>query len=182
MNPRIINGSAKGKTLDVPKGVRPITDQGKSAMFSMLADDILDKRILDLFAGTGSIGLEALSRGAKSCIFVDKDKKVVETIKANAELTGLSSQSQIVKMAVGKFVDSQLPEEYDIVFAGPPYPYYKRLSFLEKLLIKIEPLVSRGGGILIQHPQNIPIIKTEGLKHADTRCFGQVCFTTWVKM
>jgi 16S rRNA (guanine(966)-N(2))-methyltransferase RsmD len=182
MNPRIINGSAKGINLEVQEGVRPITDQAKAAMFSMLADDILDKRILDLFAGTGSIGLEALSRGAKSCIFVDKDRKVVETIKKNTELTGLSRQSQVVKMAVGKFVDSQLPEEYDVVFAGPPYPYYKRRSFLEKFLIKIEPLVSQGGGILIQHPQKIPMMKIDGLKHADTRCFGQVCISTWVKM
>ncbi len=182
MKPRIIGGSAKDIKLEVPKGTRPITEQAKSAMFSMLSDDILDKRILDLFAGSGSIGLEALSRGAKSCTFVDKGYHIAQMLKKNIDRSGLSGQSQVVKMGVSSFIDSQITEEYDIIFSDPPFKYFKKRNYIENFIKRLSSLIPDGGGIIIKHPNKVELPDTEELVLADTRCFGQMCFSIWVKM
>jgi 16S rRNA (guanine(966)-N(2))-methyltransferase RsmD len=183
MNPRIITGSAKGVVLEVCPGVtKPITDQLKSSMFSMLADDILDKNIVDLYAGTGSLGLEALSRGARACVFVENNSDVVEILKQNIEKTKLEEKSQISKMGVSTFIDLQQDEQYDIVFAGPPFPYFKRKKPIQKFLAKAIRIIPSGGGIVLQHPPKQNLDNFENLKLADTRCFGNSCFSIWVKM
>lgn len=182
MSPQIIAGSAKGIKLEVPKGCRPITNTAKSAMFSMLADDIIDKRILDLYAGSGSLGLEALSRGAKSCVFVDNSFHASEILRINTQKTGLELSSQIVKMGVGPFVDDQPPETFDIVFADPPFDILRRKNSVLKLIPRYLHLIPEGGGLLIKHPKECLPESYENLKLADTRCFGQSCFSTWVKM
>lgn len=182
MNPRIITGSAKGTSLNVHPATKPITDQLKASMFSMLSDDILDKNTVDLYAGTGSIGLEALSRGAKSCVFVENNKEVVEILKDNINRSKLESKSQISKMGVSTFIDNSEDEQFDIVFAGPPFPYYKKKKPILKFLEKAERLIPQGGGIILQHPPGQKPSNLGTLKLADTRCFGQSCFSIWVKM
>lgn len=121
---RIITGSAKGKKLLSPEGesTRPTSDRIKGAMFSSIQFDIEDRRVLDLFAGTGQLGLEALSRGAASCTFVEMDRDVMELIKKNARSTGffdvcryaVSDWRNFIRKAAGRDV-------YDLVFIDPPY-------------------------------------------------------------
>lgn len=121
---RIITGSAKGKKLLSPEGesTRPTSDRIKGAMFSSIQFDIEDRRVLDLFAGTGQLGLEALSRGAASCTFVEMDRDVMELIKKNAKSTGffdvcryaVSDWRNFIRKASGRDV-------YDLVFIDPPY-------------------------------------------------------------
>jgi len=121
---RIITGSAKGKKLLSPEGeaTRPTSDRIKGAMFSSIQFDIEHRRVLDLFAGTGQLGLEALSRGAASCTFVELDREVMELIKKNARSTGffevcryaVSDWRNFIRKASGRDV-------YDLVFIDPPY-------------------------------------------------------------
>lgn len=121
---RIITGSAKGKKLLSPEGesTRPTSDRIKGAMFSSIQFDIEDRRVLDLFAGTGQLGLEALSRGAASCTFVEMDRDVMEIVKKNAKSTGffevcryaVSDWRNYIRKAAGRDV-------YDLVFIDPPY-------------------------------------------------------------
>ena len=121
---RIITGSAKGKKLLSPEGesTRPTSDRIKGAMFSSIQFDIENRRVLDLFAGTGQLGLEALSRGAESCTFVEMDRDVMEIIKKNARATGffevcryaVSDWRNFIRKAAGR-------EVYDLVFIDPPY-------------------------------------------------------------
>lgn len=121
---RIITGSAKGKKLLSPEGesTRPTSDRIKGAMFSAIQFDLENRRVLDLFAGTGQLGLEALSRGAESCTFVEMDRDVMEIIKKNAKSTGffevcryaVSDWRNFIRKAAGRDV-------YDLVFIDPPY-------------------------------------------------------------
>ncbi len=132
---RVIAGSAGGVPLAVPKkGVRPTMDRVKAAIFSSLGEAVIGAKILDLFAGTGALGIEALSRGAASAIFVEEDRQSVAAIEKNLAKTKLKGgvrQENVfdfVQRAAGK-------EKFDIVFADPPYEKTKSGErFTEKLL------------------------------------------------
>jgi 16S rRNA (guanine966-N2)-methyltransferase len=118
---RVIAGSAKGTQLQPVPGVgtRPITDRVKEAVFDILGMDVIDARLLDLFAGTGSVGIEALSRGAARAVFVEKQAKAVATIRDNLSRTRLQANARVVKADVFKFLTGD-PEPFDLVFIAPP--------------------------------------------------------------
>ena len=121
---RIITGSAKGKKLQSLEGdaTRPTSDRIKGAMFSSIQFDIENRRVLDLFAGTGQLGLEAMSRGAESVTFVDAERAAIDLVKANARSTGffekcrysVSDWRNFIRKASGR-------DTYDLVFIDPPY-------------------------------------------------------------
>jgi 16S rRNA (guanine966-N2)-methyltransferase len=132
---RVIAGSAGGIQLDVPRrGVRPTMDRVKAAIFSSLADAVIGQKILDLFAGTGGLGIEALSRGASSVLFVDSDRQSIATIEKNLAKTKLDGR--VRQQDIFEFLRrSSFKEKFRIIFADPPYE--KTLSgerFTEKLL------------------------------------------------
>ena len=92
---RVITGSARGRKLKTPENydIRPTTDNVKEAVFNIIQFDVEGRRVLDLFAGTGQLGIEALSRGAESCVFIDRDRKAVSLVKENLEACALLSIS-----------------------------------------------------------------------------------------
>jgi len=117
---RIIAGKAGRLAIKVPQAVaRPTTDFVRQAIFSILGDRVDDSRVLDLFAGSGAIGLEALSRGASTCIFVDEHRQANAVIQQNLEKTKLSG-GRIVKSDVQSFLKRDMAS-YDLIFADPPY-------------------------------------------------------------
>src|SRR6187397_1353436 len=118
---RVIAGSAGGVRLAVPKrGVRPTMDRVKAAIFSSLGEAIIGARVLDLFAGTGALGIEALSRGAASVVFVENDRRAVAVIEKNLAHTRLTGA--IHALDVFTYLDRlAAPESFDIIFADPPY-------------------------------------------------------------
>jgi 16S rRNA (guanine966-N2)-methyltransferase len=118
---RVIAGSAGGIRLAVPKrGVRPTMDRVKAAIFSSLGDAVIGARVLDLFAGSGALGIEALSRGAASAIFVEDDRQSAETIGKNLAKTNL--QGRVRQQDVFDFLrQASNPEKFEIIFADPPY-------------------------------------------------------------
>jgi 16S rRNA (guanine966-N2)-methyltransferase len=132
---RVIAGSAGGTKLDVPKhGVRPTMDRVKAAIFSSLADKVIGEKILDLFAGSGALGIEALSRGASSVLFVDEDRQAIAAIEKNLAKTKL--EGRVRHQDVFEFLRrSNLAEKFGIIFADPPYEQTKSGErFTEKLL------------------------------------------------
>ena len=132
---RVIAGTAGGIQLDVPRsGVRPTMDRVKAAIFSSLAEEVVDARVLDLFAGSGALGLEALSRGAGSAFFVDDDRRAIAAIEHN--LTKLKMRAATRQQDVFEFLERwKAPARFHIVFADPPYDRMKSgESYTEKLL------------------------------------------------
>ena len=132
---RVIAGSAGGIQLEVPKfGVRPTMDRVKGAIFSSLGDRVEGARVLDLFSGTGALGIEALSRGAASALFIDQDGQAVCAIERNLKKANL--QGSVRQQEVFAFLDrAKLPGRFHIIFADPPYERSKSgEGFTEKLL------------------------------------------------
>ena len=119
---RVITGSARGRRLGELKGqeTRPTTGKVKEAIFSALQFDIEGKRVLDLFAGTGQMGIEALSRGAASCVFVDRRSDAVRLVRDNLALCGLSDRAQVVCGDAMGYLNA-LRTQFDLVFLDPPY-------------------------------------------------------------
>ena len=119
---RIVSGSARGRKLFAPTGmeIRPTTDKVKEAMFSIIHFDLPGTRVLDLFAGTGQLGLEALSRGASFACFTDASRKAVDLIKKNVQATGFGAQSKVLLCDAYSYLAS-CGDTYDIVFLDPPY-------------------------------------------------------------
>ncbi len=117
---RIIAGTAGRRAIRVPSHVtRPTTDFVRQAVFSILGETVCGARVLDLFAGSGALGLEALSRGAESCVFVDNHRQAADTISRNLESTGLKG-GRVLREDAGAFL-SRDRCQYDLVFADPPY-------------------------------------------------------------
>lgn len=118
---RIISGSSGGIPLRVPKTVlRPTTDRTRSAVFSMLADRVVEARVADLFAGSGAYGLECLSRGARRAVFVDDDRLAIQTITANLEKSKLGASAELICAKVDSWWTRPQPA-FDLIFADPPY-------------------------------------------------------------
>jgi 16S rRNA (guanine(966)-N(2))-methyltransferase RsmD len=119
---RVIAGEAKGRGLySVPgQSTRPITDRVKASLFNILAGHVPEARFLDLFAGTGGVGIEALSRGASEAVFVERDQRALATIRRNLEVTGLAGRARVVKRDVFQFVAGYSGQPFDIVYVAPP--------------------------------------------------------------
>ena len=121
---RVISGSAGGITLACPRtgDVRPTMDQVRGAIFSSLAESVPDARVLDLFAGAGSLGIEALSRGARSATFVERDRRTVECIRGNLEKTHLAAGAEVLCLDVFTALARPLSSHrFECIFADPPY-------------------------------------------------------------
>lgn len=142
MSLRVIAGVAKGRRLKlVPgDGTRPIMDRVKEALFNIIRDRIPDSSFLDLFAGTGSVGIEALSRGAASARFVENARLAAKTIEENLAITGLASLAEIVRQDVFDYLKQADPPAFEIVYIAPPQ--YKTL-WLDALTL------------LDEHPEHI---------------------------
>ncbi len=121
---RITSGIAKGHNLQVPIGIsdlRPSQDKVREAIFNILGDYIIDKSVLDLYAGTGALGIEALSRRAKLCDFVDRSKEAGDSIFNNLKRIHLETKSDIFVEKVEDFLSQNFHSIYDVIFLDPPY-------------------------------------------------------------
>lgn len=119
---RVISGQAKGRKLKAPKGsaTRPTSDRVKEAIFSVLSPKIMESNILDVFAGTGGLGIEALSRGANHAVFIEKNREAWLTVRDNLAVTGFDTRSEVF---FGDFssILPQMQERFDLIFLDPPY-------------------------------------------------------------
>lgn len=133
---RIIAGNNRGLNLQAPEGMdtRPTTDRIKETLFNMIAFDLPDANFLDLFAGSGQIGIEALSRGAKEAVFVEKDKKAYDCIEKNLIKARLTDKATVLKTDISMALNNlNNHESFDIVFMDPPYDKLIEKQVLEQL-------------------------------------------------
>ena len=119
---RVISGTARGRKLKELQGMetRPTTDKVKESLFNIIQFEIEGRRVLDLFGGTGQLGVEALSRGAERCTFVDQRREAVSLIRENLKLCGLSERSRVVQGEALSFLAS-CGEKFDVILLDPPY-------------------------------------------------------------
>ena len=179
---RIIAGIAKGHKIQCPKGsgTRPTSDRVREAIFSILGGRVVDARILDLYSGTGAMGLEALSRGAREAVFVEGDRKVTRFLAANIEACGFTDVTRIVVKAVRTFLESaDNGTEYDIIFADPPYAG-KEGSLTLSALSKRAKSLQRCLVVLEHSPENEPGPAPPDMEEVDTRRYGNVCVAFYV--
>lgn len=132
---RVITGTAKGTKLIPVKGMdtRPTTDQIKEAVFSIISNYVFEAKVLDLFSGTGALGIEALSRGASFCVFTDNNRNSVSVTKTNLEKTRLLDKSEIINIDSFVYLN-QCKTKFDIIFLDPPYD----INFIQKSLSLID--------------------------------------------
>ena len=168
---RIISGTAKGRTLFGPKTnkIRPALDKVKQAVYNILYD-VTDLNVLDLFAGTGSVGLEAISRWAKQCVFVDDGKEALDIIRKNIDLCRFQDQSVILKRKIPDKIDDVFEKfgPFDLIFVDPPYDQNlvnPTLAVLEKK--KVTSL------IIVEHSPREVIQEFDSLVITDVRHYGQ---------
>ena len=146
---RVITGTARGRRLVTLEGddVRPTTDKVKESLFNIIQFDVEGSLFLDLFAGCGQIGIEALSRGARQAVFVDKSKKSIDVIKQNLKTTGFEKNASVVNSDSLAFL-SRRAEKYDIVFIDPPY----LTGLLQDALERVVPCMIESGIIICESP------------------------------
>ncbi len=144
---RVVAGTARGTQLKTPDGLltRPTADRVKEAVFSILHFDVVDAEVLDLFGGTGQLGIEALSRGAKRAVFVDHGKEACDLIRENLRRTKFSVQGSVVRSDYLEYL-RRTRERFDIILLDPPYAEI----FLENALKSIGEIdILRSGGIIV---------------------------------
>lgn len=171
---RVITGTARGRKLKEPAGmeIRPTTDVVKEAVFSMIQFDIEGRRVLDLFAGTGQLGIECLSRGAKSVTFVDESRDAVKLIRENLERCGM--QGEVVQTESVGFLGRD--GKYDLIFLDPPYDTGLLQSALEKI-VKFD-ILNDGGIIICESRQEtlLPALSAPYLIEKERR-YGKIKIT-----
>ena len=144
---RVISGTARGRRLKELQGMetRPTTDRVKEALFNIVQFELPGRQVLDLFAGTGQLGIEALSRGAARCTFVDQRRDAAALVRENLKLTGLSQQARVVQGDSISFLMS-CREKFDVIFLDPPYA----ADLLEQALTAIASFdICREHGIIV---------------------------------
>ncbi|MGN0453613.1 MAG: 16S rRNA (guanine(966)-N(2))-methyltransferase RsmD [Ruminococcus sp.] len=156
---RVITGSARGRRLETLSGedVRPTTDRVKEAVFSIVQFQIQGRDFLDLFAGSGQMGIEALSRGARSAVFVDSSRHSLEIVRKNLKTTGLAENAKVLGMDSVGFL-SMKQGEFDIAFLDPPYG----TGLLQKSLGLVPDVMKKTGVILCENPLDEEMPQTVG--------------------
>ncbi|HHT9152348.1 MAG TPA: 16S rRNA (guanine(966)-N(2))-methyltransferase RsmD [Candidatus Hypogeohydataceae bacterium YC40] len=187
---RIIGGLAKGRQILCPRGleVRPAQDKIREAIFNILAGVVEGSIVLDLFAGTGALGIEGLSRGARQCVFVEKNTIAVQTIKKNLELTGFADRGIVLKRDAFKC----LPElqkkgmRFWLIFIDPPYPLWERPDKREMLFNLVQALgedtiLESHTIVIIRHrTHKVEMPESLGsLRLFDKRSYGDTTLTFW---
>ena len=176
---RVITGSARGRRLKELEGMetRPTTDRVKEGMFSALQFDIEGRRVLDLFAGTGQLGIECLSRGAESAVFVDRRKDAVALIRENLKTTELSQKAKVVSGDSMEYLKS-VREKFDLIFLDPPYA----AGLLEGAIAHIAKfdILAPHGIIVAEHPADkaLPGLSAPYRLHRTYR-YGKIGLTVY---
>lgn len=159
---RVIAGTAKGVRLaPVPRGVRPVSDTAREGLFASIAAEVPGARVLDLYAGTGALAIEALSRGAASAVLVERDPAALRAIRANLERTRLVDRASVMASDVARFVrrDNKSAEPFDLCLLDPPYDTAD--AELEPVLGRLASGWAAPGGIIVltrSKRSSIPVI------------------------
>lgn len=178
---RVIGGSAKGTRLYSVPGLstRPITDRVKEALFNILGPDVKGARFLDLFAGTGSVGIEALSRGAALAVFVECGRQAIETIRRNLRTTHLEQKGRLIRRDVFDFLSGPCDSPFDFIYIAPPQ--YRGLWARTLVALDGKDWLAPNGRAIVQiYPKEYKDLDLRTLVLSDQRRYGStlLCFYT----
>ena len=175
---RVITGTARGRRLETPANddIRPTTDNVKEAIFNIIQFDIEGRRVLDLFAGTGQLGIECLSRGAAEAVFVDQDREAVRIIRNNLKVCGL--RGTVVQQESLSFLRGC--GKFDLIFIDPPYD--SELYEPAIKIIKLVDILSEGGIIVVEARRSMAMPEVDlPYRKIKEYCYGKVKICTYTK-
>jgi len=177
---RIISGMSRGRRLKTLEGmdVRPTTEKVKEAIFSSIQFDLPQATVLDLFAGSGQLGLEALSRGAKRAYLIDHSPKAIAVIRENIAAAGFTAQAEVIQTEAAAFLKSLSPSvQFDLVFLDPPY----RHDTIQEILGLLEQHVVADGKIICEHERELELPETVSVwQKKKSRFYGSIAVTTYI--
>lgn len=174
---RVITGTARGKRLQTREGdeVRPTPERVKEALFSIIQFDIEGRRVLDLFAGSGQLGIEALSRGAREAVFVDSSRESAEIVRKNLSACGFTESASVENTGYDAFLLSG-PKPFDLAFLDPPY----RTGLLQKALSLTVRRMNPGGTIICENPSDEDLPEEcEGFSRIRAYRYGKIILTVY---
>lgn len=192
---KISSGKLKNIYLEIPRQTRPLTSRLKTTVFDVLASDIIDKTVLDLFAGTGSFGFEALSRGAKYVEFVDASKNAEKILITNCKRTGMLVETNVIRQKAEEYILNAMEQDktFDIIFIDPPYKFYNskdtsRIRYILDNAVKLLPGIRYPrkkifkGALIIKHPARYDLsrIALKGTKSIGRWEFGLNCISIYI--
>ena len=177
---RVITGTARGRRLKELEGIqtRPTTDRVKEGMFNVLQFQIEGRRVLDLFAGTGQLGIECLSRRAESAVFVEQRQDALKLIRENLRCTDLARGARVVAGEALAFLASAGKGSFDLIFLDPPYATELEEQALERI-VRFD-ILSPHGIIVAEHPadKHLPVLEPP-YRLGRTYRYGKIAFTTF---
>jgi len=181
---RVIAGIAKGRRLFAPKGrkTRPTADRIKESLFSIIAGEVEGVSVLDLYAGAGSLAIEALSRGADRVVLVESDKDAAAVIERNLDSIGMAPRATVMQAPVNRALDQLIAgrQTFDLIFLDPPYKIDG--AELEIVLEKAAGCLNRLGLAVLEHRPDMPVLEPGGdLFLSDRRRYGDTALSFFVR-
>ena len=166
---RIISGEFGGRKIEAPDGRRthPMGDRPRSALFNIIQADVVGAEVLDAFAGTGALGLEALSRGAKAATFIERDRIAQKVLAKNITMLGLEDRAKLIRTSVANWLSTTEDKQYDLIFADPPY-HDTQLSTVSRLFGLLKP----GALMVLSVPGSSERPTEPGVVVVDNRSYG----------
>lgn len=170
-NLRILSGTLRGRSIKSPNSTltHPMGSREKLALFNLITDYLPGARVLDAFAGSGALGIEAISRGAREVVFVEKNRPTAEVIKQN--LANLNLEAQVFTQSIANFTDGT---GFDVILTDPPYDDFK-----VELIEKLAEMVKTGGVLVLSHPKDAP--KLPNLELIKTRQYAAAHVSVYAK-
>jgi 16S rRNA (guanine966-N2)-methyltransferase len=174
MNVRIISGRFGGRKIDAPDTSRthPMSERIRNALFNSIGSDITGATVLDAFAGTGAVGLEALSRGAAHVTFIERDRIAQKVLAKNITSLSAENETVIIRTSVNNWIEANGERRFDIIFADPPY-HDTQFSTVQKLMGLLKP----GGLMVLSHPGRGEELTKAGVVVVDNRSYGNAFLT-----
>lgn len=174
MNIRIISGILGGRKIVAPDGdiTHPMGERQRNSLFNIIKDEIEGAEVLDMFAGTGSLGLETLSRGAKVATFVERDQIAQNAIAKNIETLGLEDRANLVRASASAWLEKNEDKKFDLIFADPPYDDVQ-FSTVSQIMGLLKP----GALMVLSHPGRSESPTRPGVVVVDNRSYGTVALT-----
>ncbi len=174
MRIRIVSGQFGGRFINAPntRTTHPMSERARSAIFNIIGEEIIGSRVLDAFAGSGAIGLEALSRGANEVIFLENNRVASKVINENIQVLGVGEYTDVINTTVNNWLNTSDKTDFDYIFIDPPY-HQPQFSTVKRLM----GLVKVGGYVILSHPGRGGTPDKTGIVVVDNRSYGDACIT-----
>ena len=175
MNIRVIAGIYGGRVIDAPdrSSTHAMSERARNALFNSISNELNGAKVLDAFAGSGSLGIEAISRGAVSATFIEKDRIAAKIIQKNIDML-LIENAKVIKTSVSNWLNTSEGERFDIIFVDPPY-HDTQFSTVKRLFGLLKP----GALMVLSHPGKGEVPSKTGVVVVDNRSYGNLNFTLY---